>query len=271
MSFADKIFRENVTDILTNGFSDEKQPLGRSCGPAQYAAQCADDQQDAENGGDPGDVESVEKGGIGELAVKGPGVMKCYYKNQEATNEVLKDGWLFTGDMAQMDKERFVSRVLEMDTDGIYFQPPAEVSDPAAFQKKIQEVLPDGIEVELDHRYEAMFSYKSKNYALLDRDGTVSITGAALKSRGLEPFQRKFRADVIERLLKNRASEIPPLYRKLSEAIESRTIPLAELAKSETLNDSPESYRRKLEAGTGRRNRCGAGEAGGRVHSSPAS
>lgn len=145
------------------------------------------------------------------------------------------------------------ARVLEMDTDGIYFQPPAEVSDPAAFQKKIQEVLPDGIEVELDHRYEAMFSYKSKNYALLDRDGTVSITGAALKSRGLEPFQRKFMADVIERLLKNRASEIPPLYRKLSEAIESRTIPLAELAKSETLNDSPESYRRKLEAGTGRR------------------
>ena len=60
-------------------------------------------------------------------------------------------------------------------------------------------------------------------------------------------------ADVIERQLKNRASEIPPLYRKLSEAIESRTIPLAELAKSETLNDSPESYRRKLEAGTGRR------------------
>jgi long-chain acyl-CoA synthetase len=50
----------------------------------------------------------LEKGGIGELAVKGPGVMKCYYKNQEATNEVLKDGWLFTGDMAQMDKDGFI-------------------------------------------------------------------------------------------------------------------------------------------------------------------
>ena len=51
---------------------------------------------------------SVKKGEIGELAVNGPAVMKCYYKNQEATNEVLRDGWLFTGDMAQMDKDGFI-------------------------------------------------------------------------------------------------------------------------------------------------------------------
>ncbi len=145
------------------------------------------------------------------------------------------------------------ARVLEMDTDGIYFQPPDAVEDPGAFQKEIQNVLPPGIEVELDHRYEAMFSYKSKNYALLDRDGTVSITGAALKSRGLEPFQRRFMAETIELLLKNRSSEIPASYEKLREEIGNRSIPLSELAKSETLNDSPESYRRKLEAGTGRR------------------
>ncbi len=50
----------------------------------------------------------VVKGEVGELAVKGPGVMKCYYKDDKATEEVLRDGWLFTGDMAQEDAEGFV-------------------------------------------------------------------------------------------------------------------------------------------------------------------
>nr|WP_297708588.1 class I adenylate-forming enzyme family protein [uncultured Butyrivibrio sp.] len=51
---------------------------------------------------------TVEKGEIGELCVKGPGVMVCYYKNPEATAEILKDGWLFTGDMARQDEDGFI-------------------------------------------------------------------------------------------------------------------------------------------------------------------
>lgn len=50
----------------------------------------------------------VPQGDIGELAVKGRGVMLCYYKNAEATAEVLKDGWLYTGDMARMDEDGFI-------------------------------------------------------------------------------------------------------------------------------------------------------------------
>ena len=46
---------------------------------------------------------------VGELAVKGPGVMDCYYKNPEATAEILtKDGWLLTGDMAKRDSDGFI-------------------------------------------------------------------------------------------------------------------------------------------------------------------
>ena len=50
----------------------------------------------------------VEQGSVGELCVKGPGVMTCYYKDEQATNEVLKDGWLFTGDMAMRDADGFI-------------------------------------------------------------------------------------------------------------------------------------------------------------------
>ena len=50
----------------------------------------------------------VPQGEVGELIVKGPGVMKCYYNDPQATAEVLKDGWLYTGDMAQMDEDGFI-------------------------------------------------------------------------------------------------------------------------------------------------------------------
>ena len=52
--------------------------------------------------------QKVRPGDVGELCVKGPGVMVCYYHNEEATNEVLENGWLHTGDMARQDEDGFV-------------------------------------------------------------------------------------------------------------------------------------------------------------------
>lgn len=49
----------------------------------------------------------VNRGDVGELCVKGPGVMTCYYNNPEATAEVLKGDWLYTGDMARQDEDGF--------------------------------------------------------------------------------------------------------------------------------------------------------------------
>ena len=50
----------------------------------------------------------VRQGDVGELCVKGSGVMVCYYHNPEATAEVLENGWLHTGDMARQDEDGFI-------------------------------------------------------------------------------------------------------------------------------------------------------------------
>ncbi len=50
---------------------------------------------------------AVSQGDVGELCVKGPGMMVCYYRNEAATNEVLRGGWLHTGDMAMQDEDGF--------------------------------------------------------------------------------------------------------------------------------------------------------------------
>jgi long-chain acyl-CoA synthetase len=55
--------------------------------------------------------QKVMQGKVGELCVKGPGVMKCYFSNPEATAEILRDGWLYTGDMARMDEDGFIHLV----------------------------------------------------------------------------------------------------------------------------------------------------------------
>lgn len=53
------------------------------------------------------DGNEVEQGSVGELCVRGPGLMTCYYNDPEATAEILRDGWLCTGDMAMQDEDGF--------------------------------------------------------------------------------------------------------------------------------------------------------------------
>ena len=141
--------------------------------------------------------------------------------------------------------------VIEMDTDGIYFQSSPE--NDSALNDVLQQILPSGIDLEFDAEYPAMYSYKAKNYALLAADGTIKLTGAALKSRALEPFQRKFIMEVVKGKLHGDPLASRKAYARWQEALTNRTIPLEDLAKSEVLSDSPENYKRKLAAGSTRR------------------
>ncbi len=91
---------------------------------------------------------TVQKGEVGELAVKGPGVMLCYYKDEKATADVLKDGWLFTGDMAQEDKDGFIflvdrkKDVVISGGENIY---PVQIEDFLRKNSKIKDVAVIGL------------------------------------------------------------------------------------------------------------------------------
>src|SRR5438094_4185643 len=95
------------------------------------------------------------------------------------------------------------AQVIEVDTDGIYFVPPENI-DVDDLQKNLAKELPPGIDVEIDEQFDAMFSYKAKNYALLTKNGDVIIKGGALKSRGLEKFQRVFLEEMIRLIMEGK-------------------------------------------------------------------
>jgi DNA polymerase elongation subunit (family B) len=173
--------------------------------------------------------------------------------------------------------------VIEVDTDGIYFVPPVEAvagggdaglgnrdhtqrhpgSTPPAttienLQKDLAKELPTGIDVEIDEQFDAMLSYKAKNYALLTKDGDVVIKGGALKSRGLEKFQRVFLEEMIKMIMQGKPEAIADLRNDFERKIRNREWKIDMLMKTDTLQDSLEKYRAKI-AGSAR-NRAAAYE-----------
>jgi DNA polymerase I len=151
--------------------------------------------------------------------------------------------------------------VVEVDTDGIYFVAPFPFEDESAALKLIEQIgawMPPGIRLEIDGRYPAMFSYKMKNYVLLDERSEITIRGSGLKSRGLERFQRHFMEEMFGLLLSGCRDQLERLYEDYLGRLARHELGIAELMKTETLQDSPEIYRDKL--GSGRRNIAAAYE-----------
>ena len=93
-------------------------------------------------------ITDVAQGEVGELIVKGPGVMTCYYNNPEATAEAIRDGWLFTGDMARQDEDGFIylvdrkKDVIVSGGENIY---PVQIEDFIRKNDKVKDVAVIGL------------------------------------------------------------------------------------------------------------------------------
>lgn len=176
------------------------------------------------------------------------GFQMGHFNDFDAANQVTAKGReLIQSAIAWLKKNN--AKIIEVDTDGIYFVPPDSVKTATEEERLIADlaaILPKGIELELDGRYPAMFSYKMKNYALLDEQGRLRIKGSGLRSRGLELFQREWLEEMLLLLLKNEKEKIPQLYQRYLDDIENHRHDISWLAKNETLQDSLENYQAKV-------------------------
>ena len=119
------------------------------------------------------------------------GFQMGHFNDFDAANQVTAKGRELIQSAVAWLRERG-AQIIEVDTDGIYFIPPETVGTAAEEENLIaslKEILPKGIDLELDGRYPAMFSYKMKNYALLDEQGRApdQRLGLALARLGIVP------------------------------------------------------------------------------------
>ncbi len=146
--------------------------------------------------------------------------------------------------------------ILEADTDGIYLSSEEYFDQPEALLGRVASILPDGIELECDGRYPAMFCYRAKNYALYD-GSRVILRGSAFRSRGIEPYLQRL-TDCLVGFLLGATPESPlALLDEYRRRILASEAPVIELARSENLSTNPEAYE-QLMAGGGKPRRAAA-------------
>jgi DNA polymerase elongation subunit (family B) len=134
--------------------------------------------------------------------------------------------------------ERRSGRIIEIDTDGVYFQSPPDITNQAAEEALVEEIgleLPEGIRLAHDGRYAAMLSLKVKNYVLVDYDGRKTFKGAAVRSRADEPFGREFISQAVDLLLKGDREGVRNLYRDLAERIRKGGLSVEQFARRERI------------------------------------
>ena len=152
-------------------------------------------------------------------------------------------------------------KVIEVDTDGVFFVPPETVrgeDDEQKFVEDLSKGMPQGISIALDGRYKKMLSYKMKNYALLGYDDRIKVKGSSLTSRAMERFGRTYVIECIGRLLNGDIQGLHYLYCTLHNSIAEQKLDVRDFARVEVLKDTVERYKQEVESG--HRNRSAAFE-----------
>lgn len=143
--------------------------------------------------------------------------------------------------------------VIEIDTDGVYFQMP-EGSPPdtdEAFIETIGKTLPEGIRLAFDGRYAVMLSLKAKNYVLVGYDNKKIFKGSSLRSRADERFGRRFMNAAIDLLLVDDKEALADCYNEILDKIENRELGIEEIARRERVTENTfksEARKRNAEA-----------------------
>jgi len=171
-----------------------------------------------------------------------------HFNDYDAAEQVTLTGQELVKQIAA-EIERQGGMVVEIDTDGVYFQPPPEVqteADEIAFVEQVGAVLPEGIRLAYDGRYKAMLSLKTKNYVLQGYDGKLTFKGASLRSRADEKFGREFLNSAIQWLLNGEPERVVAEYQRLARAILNGEVDIEQLCRRERVTAKSKQHTHPL-------------------------
>jgi DNA polymerase elongation subunit (family B) len=155
--------------------------------------------------------------------------------------------------------ERRGAILVEADTDGVLFSLPPHADgrpwtpdEERALIEEVGRAMPAGIQLEHDGRYQAMYSYMEKNYALLDHAGEtpagfqrrdpIRLVGSAFRSSKAEPFIERFLAQALKLLLEGNIPAVRALYRDTCDDLRARRVPVGDLCVTMPLSKTPQAY-----------------------------
>ncbi|MEX2117781.1 MAG: DNA polymerase domain-containing protein [Bacteroidota bacterium] len=188
------------------------------------------------------------------------GYARGLFNDYRKADEITKTGQELLRRIVQQI-ELHNGTVLEVDTDGVFFIPPNNVSTDDEIHSLIDRIsrsLPQGINLVSSGRFRKMLSYKKKNYALLESDESLTIKGSSLISRSTERFLRRFVRLAISNLIDGNIEDLHSLYGSIHNDLLTHHWEAADFCRTETIHDSFAVYERDV--GEGKRNPAAAYE-----------
>ncbi len=172
----------------------------------------------------------------------GAGAM-ALFADIRAADEVTKRGREVLSQVLDALRERGMA-LIEADTDGVYFAVPVDWSEEQerVLVAEIGALLPEGIRLEYEGRYRAMFSHEVKNYALLTYNDRLIVHGVALRSSRAEPFGERFLRHALYCTMTNDIPGLRQSYLDVVAALRKRELPPSELATRVRLSKTSETY-----------------------------
>ncbi|TMC59327.1 MAG: DNA polymerase [Chloroflexota bacterium] len=165
------------------------------------------------------------------------------FADSRAAGEVTQRGRKVLNQVVEALRQRGMA-LIEGDTDGVYFAVPTGWSEEQerALVDEVAAELPEGIRLEYEGRFKAMFSHEVKNYALLTYGGQLIVRGVALRSSRAEPFGERFLRKALLYVMTNDIVGLRRAYLETVEALRHRALPASELGAKVRLSKTPEAY-----------------------------
>lgn len=165
------------------------------------------------------------------------------FADSHAAGEVTRRGREVLAKVLNSLRERGMA-LIEADTDGVYFAVPSDWTEEQerTLVAEVGAELPEGIRLEYEGRYRAMFSHEVKNYALLTYSGRLIVHGVALRSSRSEPFGERFLRQALLCTMTDDIFGVRNAYFEMVNALRTRALPASELGARVRLSKTPEAY-----------------------------